>query len=77
LKVQHGLTTEDLVITEKIALYLDEHGIKQRAVAEYIGVSPSTMTSIISGKRRLSAEEYIGICDFLQVPYSTFVQSTS
>jgi len=61
------------VIVDNIRAYMDKTGIKHSKVAESIGLSKATFSSTINGNRTLTAEEYVGICDFLEVPYSKFV----
>ena len=64
------------MVVEKIAEYIDKQGIKQSAIASYLNVHPQTMSDIINGKRKLKADEYIDICDFLNVPYDKFVDGS-
>lgn len=61
------------MIAERIAEYISAKGIKQRPIAEAIGISPVSMSETLRGNRTLTAEEYVGICNFLEVPYSKFV----
>jgi transcriptional regulator with XRE-family HTH domain len=61
------------MIIEKIGEYIKRKGIKQRALADCIHVSPHTMCDILAGRRKLSAEEYAEICRFLEVPYDKFL----
>lgn len=60
------------MIAEKLAEYFVTRGIKQKVVAEAIGISPAAMSEMLAGRRKLSADEYVAICDFLGVPYSLF-----
>ena len=61
------------MIAENIADYISEKGIKQSAIANDLGIKQQTMSDIINGNRNLKADEYIDICDFLEVPYDKFV----
>ena len=61
------------MIAERIAEYINAKGIKQRPIAEAVGMSPVAMSETLRGNRTLTAEEYVGICNFLEVPYSKFV----
>ena len=63
----------DVMIVDRILEYIKRKGIKQRALAECIGVSPHTISEILAGRRRLTAEEYADICRFLEVPYDRFM----
>lgn len=62
------------MIAEKIKSYVDEKGIKYVAIANNIGIAKSSMSATFSGDRTLKAEEYVKICDFLEVPYDMFAQ---
>ena len=60
------------MIAERIADYVKEKGIKQTVLAKALGIAPQSMGEMLKGKRTLTAEEYVEICDFLEVPYSKF-----
>lgn len=62
------------MITERVKDYIEERGIKKTAISKAIGISPQVLNYALSGKRKLTAEEYVGICDFLRVPYSEFIE---
>lgn len=59
----------------EVARYIREKGFKQKVVAEKLGISSQVMSNVMAGKRRLTAEEYGNICEFLGVPYSYFFSS--
>lgn len=61
------------MIVDSLAKYISDHGIKQKAIADHLGIAPSSMSALLLGNRRMSADEYVAICDFLDVPYSKFV----
>ena len=60
------------MIAERIADYVKEKGIKQTTLAKVLGIAPQSMCETLKGNRTLTAEEYVEICDFLEVPYSKF-----
>lgn len=60
------------MIAERIADYIKEKGIKQTTLASVVGIAPQSMHETLKGRRTLTAEEYVRICDFLEVPYSRF-----
>ncbi len=47
---------------ERINDFLQDQGIKQRALAEKIGVSDTVMSTMLSGIRKITADEYLAIC---------------
>lgn len=60
------------MLAERIKEYTKEKGIMQSTMADAIGISKVAMGETLKGNRKMSAEEYIAICDFLEVPYSKF-----
>ncbi|MBQ9000222.1 MAG: helix-turn-helix transcriptional regulator [Eggerthellaceae bacterium] len=62
------------MVALRIAKYVEEKGIKQKAIAAAIGISPQAMSETLAGRRTLSADEYRDICIFLEVPYSKFLE---
>ena len=65
------------MVAERINAYIKDMGIKQIAVANAIGVSKATMSQILKGERKLSADEYAAICRHLNVPYETFLEEVN
>jgi len=61
------------MIAKKIAEYVASKGIKQKALADAVGISPVSMSETLRGNRTLTADEYASICRFLEVPYSKFI----
>ena len=62
------------MVSQRIAKYVEEKGIKQKAIATAIGISPQAMSETLAGRRTLSADEYRDICLFLEVPFSKFLE---
>ena len=60
------------MIAERVKEYVNEKGIKQVAIANAIGISKVAMSETLNGNRTMTAEEYVRICDFLEVPYGKF-----
>lgn len=56
----------------KIKSYLERNGIKQKTVAEKIGMNQNSFCAILSGRRRLLADEFLKICETLDVSPLTF-----
>lgn len=53
------------MLAENIAQYLKDNGITQSHIAERTGMNKMTFSNAMRGKRRLTAEEYVSICDAL------------
>ena len=60
-------------LRENIASYLEKNGIKQTFLAERTGITPIAISTMLNLKRDISAEEYISICDALNVTLDFFV----
>lgn len=60
------------MIAERIKEYVTSRGIKQSVIAGAIGMSRASLSQSLNGNRTLTAEEYVRICDFLEVPYERF-----
>ena len=62
------------MIAEQIKDYVNERGFKQTVMASKVGMSKVAMSETLNGNRTMTAEEYVRICDFLEVPYDKFAQ---
>jgi len=60
------------MLHKKIKKFMEERGIKQSFLKEYLGVTASTVNALLNGNRGISAEEYFKICDTLNVPLDYF-----
>lgn len=61
----------------KVKRYLDENGIKYSFLSEKIGMPMNVLSPLLSGKRKMSVEEYFAICEALGVPVDTFEPDTT
>ena len=57
--------------------YLDENGIKQKAVSIKSGVDETALSKILTGKRKCEVNEYIAICKALQVKHDKFINNSN
>ena len=65
--------SDNMYVYEKVRNYIDEHGIKQVAVAKKAGIPNVTFNAIMNGKRTMYAEDLKAICIALNVSPETFV----
>lgn len=56
----------------RIKKYLDEKGIKYSYVADKIGMPMNIFSPLLSGKRKMTAEEYLLICKAIGVDANYF-----
>lgn len=64
-------------LSQNINTYLNEQGIKKKYVAEKTGISENALNLVLNGKRRLLADEYVKICNALNVPFDRFINQDS
>lgn len=57
---------------EKIKEYLEKNGIKQTHIQRQLGISRSACNAMLNGKRKMTAQEYLKICQVLKVPADYF-----
>jgi len=60
------------MLGEKIKIFIKANGIKQTFLASKLGVSNSTLNTMLNGNRNITAEEYFKICQTLNVSVETF-----
>lgn len=60
-------------VYERVRAYIDDHGLKQVAVAQKSGIPNTTFNSIMNGKRTLYAEDLRAICLALNVSPELFI----
>lgn len=64
-------------LSENINRYLENNGIMKNFLAEKTGMTQNAVSLSLNGKRKLSADEYISICQALNVPFETFLTATA
>lgn len=60
-------------VYEKVRAYMDDHGLKQVAIAQKAGISKVTFNAIMNGKRTLYADDLRAICLALNVSPEMFI----
>lgn len=63
-------------IHERVRNYLDQNGIKHSVIARKAGISNSTFSAIMCGKRIMYAKDLESICIALGVSAETFITPT-
>lgn len=63
------------IVRENIADYLNKNGIKQLYICEKTGMTPQALSSVLKCERKLDVEEYIAICDALNLKYDYFIKT--
>lgn len=60
------------MIVEAIENYIEEQGIELVLLSKKTGITKHNIGLVLSGKRKLSLDEYEKICLALNVPYEYF-----
>ncbi len=55
-----------------IKKYLEENGIKQTFVSKKAGIPAPILNMILNDNRKIEANEYMRICDAIEVPLEQF-----
>ncbi len=61
-------------VYEKVREYITGHGIKQNVLAKKCGISVSTFSAIMNGKRTMYADDLRKICFALNVSPELFIE---
>lgn len=61
--------------TQALREYIDENGIKHNFIAKQIGTTRYNFSYILSGKTRCTLENYVAICNALDVPIGKFLKN--
>lgn len=62
-----------MLVYQKVRQYMEEHGIKQKNVAESCNFNPSTFNAMLNGKRKMYADDLRLICYALNVSPEIFI----
>lgn len=54
--------------------YIEDSGMKQKAISEKTGVPETALCLILQGKRKCEIGEYANICTVLNVPMGKFLK---
>lgn len=60
--------------SEGMKRYIEESGLKQKAISEKTGISEVALSLILQGKRRCEIGEYANICYVLDVNTDKFLR---
>lgn len=60
------------MLIENIKHYIEDNNMNQTAIARKAGITKQAMSSVMNGKRKLQADEYLSICKVLGVSADFF-----
>lgn len=52
---------------EKLREMIDERGLKQKFIAEKVGISETALSAMLSGKQKIDVETFLAIADVLRM----------
>lgn len=55
------------MVHERVSAAVEKSGLKQKVIAERIGVSEQTFSAMLSGRRKIYADEFFNLCIVLGV----------
>lgn len=64
-----------MYVYERVREYINNHGLKQKAVAEAAHISNTTFNAMINGNRKMYAEDLRAICIALKVSADEFIET--
>lgn len=64
-------------VARQIKEYIDSNNIPQNRLAKRAGMDEVQLCRSLSGKRKLTVEEYANICDALCVPLERFIRQSN
>ena len=59
-------------INRKLRDLINQNGIKQSHIAQKTGISADTISKILNGDRRILADEFLTICEALEIDPNFF-----
>lgn len=63
-------------VASKINDIVKTRGVKITAISKATGISVDALSRSLLGKRKMLAEEFVGICDFLNLDMSAFANDS-
>lgn len=64
----------DMLDIEKLRNYIESHGIKKSFVAEKAKINRTSLSMILNGKQKCTADQYIAICKVIEKRPEDFVK---
>ncbi|MBR3503679.1 MAG: helix-turn-helix transcriptional regulator [Clostridia bacterium] len=54
------------MVNERISAAVADSGLKQKYIADRIGMSEPTFSAMLAGKRKVDVDEFFGLCQVLK-----------
>ncbi len=54
------------MVNDRVRAAVDDSGLKQKFIAERIGVSEPTFSAMLSGGRKIDVDEFFSLCQVLK-----------
>lgn len=63
-------------MSERVKRYINENGLSQKLIAANMGIQESKLSLILNGKRRMTVEDYEGICRAIAISPAQFYSNS-
>ena len=64
---------DQITIRERVREYIVEKDLSQKIIAENMNTSEARLSLMLTGKRRMTVDDYIAICKAISVPPTRFL----
>lgn len=64
-------------ISARISNYISKNGIIKKFIAKKSSIPVNALSLSLNGKRKLSVDEYVRLCDALNVTYDFFIKDAN
>lgn len=55
------------MVNDRISAAVADSGMKQKFIADKIGISEPSLSALLSGKRKVDVDEFFGLCQILKM----------
>lgn len=55
------------MVNDRISAAVEDSGLKQKFIADKIGISEPSFSAMLSGKRKVDVDEFFGLCMVLNM----------
>lgn len=62
------------MLGKMIKTYISDNGLKQKKIAEDVGMTPQALNDVLNERRKVEATEYFDICKALKVSVDYFAE---
>ena len=64
-------------VSERVKAYVVEKELSRKLIAKNMNISESRLSLMLNGKRRMTVEDYLKICNAIAVPPIKFLEQSN